>query len=137
MAHKPRSEWTDAYRRRVERGERQGKSKQEARGHRAGSETYRERMRKRAYKLLNATPEKETLRRRGDVPRPSYAEVDDLILEHGFAPVIEFALRKEQLKEHYRNAISYQDQIDYQDEFDDLESDYEEWDLDFGFFIYH
>jgi hypothetical protein len=35
MASKPRSEWSDSYRRRVERAEAAGKSRQVARGHKA------------------------------------------------------------------------------------------------------
>ena len=36
MAGKPRDQWSDAYRRRIERAEARGKSHQEARGHRPG-----------------------------------------------------------------------------------------------------
>jgi hypothetical protein len=43
MASKPRSEWTPEYRRRVERGEAKGKSRQEARGKRAGEHIERKR----------------------------------------------------------------------------------------------
>jgi hypothetical protein len=33
MARKPRAEWSDAYRRRIERAEAKGRTRQEARGH--------------------------------------------------------------------------------------------------------
>lgn len=41
MAGKPRSEWSDAYRRRVERAEAAGKSRQAARGHRVAEHVTR------------------------------------------------------------------------------------------------
>lgn len=41
MAGKPRSEWSDTYRKRVERAEAAGKSRQAARGHRGGEHVTR------------------------------------------------------------------------------------------------
>jgi hypothetical protein len=41
MARKPRSEWSEAYRKRVERAERLGKTRQESRGHKPGEAAVR------------------------------------------------------------------------------------------------
>ena len=54
MAQKPRSEWSEAYRRRVERAEAQGKTRQAARGHKAREHVARAQRSKQAGKLTSA-----------------------------------------------------------------------------------
>jgi hypothetical protein len=59
VATKPRSEWSEAYRKRIESAERKGLTRQQARGHgsarREGRSEYQQRQERRIVRLIVAT----------------------------------------------------------------------------------
>jgi hypothetical protein len=148
MARKDRSQWTDAYRRRIERGEARGQSKAEARGHRtaspgAGRSEYRERQYRRAVLIMQelATPNRVPGRRRGEYDTVSYDEIEELFDEHGIAPTIRFLLKKNTIRARYRlsEAYSYQGSTDpdITREWSELQDEYEDWNLSEAWYAYH
>ena len=83
MATKPRSEWSASYRRRVERAEAAGKTRQAARGHRAAEH------RTRRPRGALTTQQKERVKRfaRAQAKRSGvdYSEFRDTMLRHAEA----------------------------------------------------
>lgn len=139
MTRKPRSEWSDAYRKRIESYERRnpGATKQQARGqgkakHQLGGESeYQKRTRNKTRRLFEATPQKRAARPGQEAPL-SYGEIDDLIAEVGPAKALELAVRRQRIQQMYAES-----RYGYTEEYYELVEDYEGYDIDIVWFNYH
>lgn len=147
MATKPRSEWSAAYRRRIERGEARGFSKQRARGHGtprsiSGISEYRVRT-ERAIAAGRLTPsERAWLARRAIATSRVISRAHFQAFQDHYTARQRDQIRELQASRHaaWRAAgspwsteeIDYGDEAEWEEFFDDLEDD----NLDFAIW-YH
>lgn len=104
MATKPRSEWSEAYRRRVERAEAAGKTRQAARGHRAAE--HRTRKARGALTTVQKERVKRFARSQAERAGVDYSEFRDTMLRHAEAygmPRFDAIMNKQrQLLQNYK-----------------------------------
>lgn len=117
MAKKPRSQWSAAYRRRVERAERAGKSRQQARGHRPREHITRAQNKARKVKRqVQRKLTKQQLRtihnfarsqskRIGITTRELEGNLKDFVREAGFDRLKVIIKKQKQLREQYRSEV--------------------------------
>ena len=130
MARKPRSEWSESYRRRVESAERRGLTRQQARGHGGEAERgeSRTRRQRRASRLIELTelPDKRQ-QSEGEV----YAELLD-VMDGSESDMLRYLEKLWQLMQAYR---------EYSPEVDDLRDELyeicEEHEMDGSWRYYH
>ena len=106
MATKSRDQWSAAYRRRIERAEALGKSRQQARGHRAQEHVIRrerERQREIATGELT-TAEKQRIKRFADRQKLDYDELKDWAESHGFAKMDHLIKLQAEMHRQYKSA---------------------------------
>lgn len=119
MARKPRSQWSAAYRRRVERAERAGKTRQQARGHRPREHVTRAQNKTRAVKRPTPRQRKLTKRqlknihnfarsqsKRMDITtRELERELKEFVREEGYEDLDLIMKRQRALRDQYKNEV--------------------------------
>jgi hypothetical protein len=114
MARKPRSQWSPAYRRRVERAEAKGKSRQQARGHKRKEHAARkERETAKSVKLGSLTTGQKTKIKRFAISQAKkadggaswstyYSGMLHYTQTHGFKNFEKLVSKQRKLNEQYR-----------------------------------
>jgi hypothetical protein len=114
MARKPRSEWTEAYRRRIERAEARGaKTVQEARGHRPGEARERRERAEIAEALGITVQDRDRITRwyqkrfnaDDQAGKPELEDVFDWVSENGYAAFIQWRKVWEGARRAYQSQI--------------------------------
>jgi hypothetical protein len=159
MARKPRSEWSPAYRRRIERGEAQGKTRQQARGKPPSEHIQRASREARKYQGVGPSETarvnkfaREQAKRGGGDPDASAATLRKWTREKGFARFLQLKeTRDRRAGEHrtraYRNVEMVgggRAVLHISVGTHDLAADFEDFDLpdmpegdDWGWLFYH
>lgn len=123
MARKPRSEWSESYRKRIESAERRGLTRQQARGHgrdnaRGGeARSRRDRRMQRLAEQINLG-QKRSPKHGPQVP--DHQAVADLIMDIGPTRAMKYLEIQAKLQEAYRGYESQGTIDDYLDDLHDL-----------------
>jgi hypothetical protein len=132
VAAKPRSQWSAAYRKRVESAERRGQTRQQARGHgsaaREGRSEAQQRRERRISRLIEQT---EVPEKREQTTGEVYAELTE-IMRGNQAAMLRYLNKLRELMVEYRE---YGPGVD--DLLDELHDITDEYEMDGSWFYYH